>query len=194
MREKTIEVVVEINPFDGEPPWAVASNADYSFLRLFSGVTDEEIGSIILTACTYNQIEIHSLATETLNAFIAEEFVLPGGLQFSENGQVKVVPGCCSGLEDWREWLDVPNGKSIWAGHDPNPGVEFINNSIRVWQDEKADGVEFIDLNYDEMRGLLEKVESDLKAFVVRLGEWSDFVVPNLKQNIVQHFVKNMHI
>ena len=161
---------------------------------MFSGVTDEEIGSVVLTACLYNQIEIHPSAIETLNAFLAEEFVLPGGLQFSENAQVKVVPGCCSGLEDWREWLDVLNGNTIWAGHDPSPGVEFVDDGIRVWQDEKADGVQFIDFGVDEMRGLLEKVESDLKGFVVRLGKWADYLAPELKLKIVEHFAKNMNI
>jgi len=136
MPQKTIEVVVEISSFDIEPPWAVVSIANLSFLRLFSGITDEEIGSIILTACLYNQIEVFPSATETLNAFLAEEFVLPGGLQFSEDAKVKVVPGCCCGLEDWREWLDVPNGNTIWAGHDPSPGVEFVDGGVRVWQVE----------------------------------------------------------
>jgi hypothetical protein len=195
MPHKTIEAVVEITSFDGEPPWAVASLADQTFLRLFAGVTDEEIGSIILTACLYNQVEIHSSAIETLNAFIAEDFVLSGGLRFSSDAQVKVVPGCCCGLEDWREWLDVPNGNnSVWAGHDPNPGVEFVDDSIRIWQDEKADGVEFVDLGVDEMRGLMERVESDLKGFVVRLGKWAEFVAPELKLNIVKHFTENMNI
>lgn len=184
-----------MQPVEGEPPWAVASIADWSFLRLFSGVTDEEIGSVILTACLYNHhLEVQRSAIETLNAFVAEDFVLPGGLQFSEDEQVKVVPGCCAGLEDWREWLDVPDGKTIWAGHDPSPGVEFVNGIIRVWQDEKGDGVDFIDFGVDEMRGLLEKVESDLKGFVFRLGKWADFVAPTLQKKIVEHFAKNMHI
>lgn len=194
MSHKIIEAVVEMNPFEEKPPWAIASLPNFSFLRLFSGITDEEIGSVMLTACDYNQIKICPSATETLAAFVDEDFVLPGGLQFLENGQVKVVPGCCSGLEDWREWLEVPNGKSVWAGHDPSPGVEFVNEKILVWQDEKADDVAFIELQYDEMRELLEKVESDLNGFVVRLNEWCDLTAPNLKQKIVRHFVENMHI
>ena len=76
-------------------------------------------------------------AIETLNALVAEDFALPGGLQFLQDEQVKVVPGCCTDLEDWRKWLDVPNGKTIWAGHDPSPGVECVNGVIRVWRNEK---------------------------------------------------------
>ena len=194
MSQKDIEAVIEINPFDGKPPWAIASSPNFSFLRLFFGITDKEIGDIMLTACTYNSIEICTSANETLTAFISEDFVLPGGLQFLENNQVKIYPGCCSGLEDWRDWLEVPSGETVWAGHDPSPGVEFINEGIRVWQDEKGDDVDFIDFKFDEMRELLEKVENDLKEFVVRLEKWCDLIAPSLKQKIVQHFVANMHI
>jgi hypothetical protein len=196
MPQKTIEAVVEVSSFESESPWAVLPVPSQALIRLFSGVTDEEIGSIILTACLYNQIEICPSAMETLNSFLEkEQFVLPGGLQFSEDGQAKVVPGCCCGLEDWHGWLSVPHGNNgVWAGHDPSPGVEFVDGNIRVWQDEKAEGVEFIDLDDEEMRGLLDKVESDLKGFVIRLGKWADYLAPDLNQKIAEHFAKNMNI
>lgn len=194
--QKTIEAIVEISSFDGEPPWALSSIIDQSFIRLFSGTTEEEIGSVMLTACLYNQIEICPSAIDNLNALVAKErIILPGGLQFSENLQVKIYSSCCSGLENWREWLGVPNGNLfVWAGHDPTPEVEFIGDGIRIWQDEKADGVEFIDLGINEMRHLLEKVESDLKGFVIRLSKWADFVAPSLRRQIVECFINNMNI
>jgi hypothetical protein len=162
---------------------------------LFSGTTVEEIGSLILTACSYNShLEVQPSAIDTLNAFVAEDFILPGGLRFSEDEQVRIVPGCCCGLENWREWLDVPSGNIVWAGHDPSPAVEFVDGGIRVWQDEKADGVDFIDFGVDEMRVSLEKVEADLKGFVVGLGRWADFMAPELKPKIIEHFAKNMNI
>jgi len=58
----------------------------------------------------------------------------------------------------------------------------------------KADGIEFVNFGVEEMRDLLEKVESDLKGFVFRLGEWANFVAPSLQNRIVEHFTKNMHI
>ncbi len=48
--------------------------------------------------------------------------------------------------------------------------------------------LEFIDLSVEEMRGLLEKVESDLKGFVARLGKWAEFVAPDLKLEYRQAF------
>lgn len=106
MSQKIIEAIVEIQPFESEPPWAIASVADWSFLRLFSGVTDEEVGSVVLTACSYNRhFEVQCSAIETLNAFVAEDFIMLGGLQFSDNDQVKVVrvvvPGWKIGANGW---------------------------------------------------------------------------------------------
>jgi hypothetical protein len=191
---KSIEAVIESLSYESKPSWSVASIDDSSFIRLFSGTTDDEIGSIMSLVCNYNQIEIQPSAIDTLENFLSKNFVLPGGLRFLDDGKQKVVPGCCSGLEDWRDWLEVPRGKGVWAGHDPMPHPEFINGKIRLWQDEKADDIDFIDFEYDELNSLLDKVKSDMEGFVVRLGKWAEFIAPDLRQEITEHFVKNMNI
>ena len=126
-----MEAVVEIEAsykHDGiMPPWKISKSDNYlSFVRLYAGISDEEIGAVMYIACNYNSLEngdeiIKSTALETLKTFVLEEdFVLPGGLQFKENGEVKVSPGCCGGLEDWNDWSDVAGGETdIWTGHDP---------------------------------------------------------------------------
>lgn len=194
MSKKFVEAVIEIIPYEYKPPWSIASFENYSFLRLFSGTTDDEVGTVMSIACNYNQVEIQPSATETLKNFLSDSFVLPGGLQFLEDGIQKVVPGCCSGLEDWRDWLEVPSGKGVWAGHDPTPNIEFINGIIRIWEDEKAEDVGFIEFEYDEIRALLEKVKFDLEGFVIKLGKWSEFIAPDLQKEITEHFAKNMNI
>jgi hypothetical protein len=194
MPKKNIEAIVEIYPFEINPPWEIVSTTEFFRLVLSSEVTDEEIGSLILMACEYNKIEVDSSGEETLESFISKKFVLPGGLQFSEDAQVKIVPGCCCGLETWQDWFGVPSGQSVWSGHDPNISVEFTNDKIRVWQDEKAEGVDFIDFQYDEMHYFLEKVKSDLNNFLYRLNKWSEFIAPGLKGKVSEHFAKSMNI
>jgi hypothetical protein len=121
---KSIEAVVELVHFDGESPWLTIVEYPDPCLRIFPGLTTEEIGSLVLTACLYNHIEIAPVASETLQAFINKDgFVLPGGLRFSESGRVKIIPGCCSGLEDWRQWLDVPHGSV--------PAVRKLDSAFR---------------------------------------------------------------
>ncbi|WP_156313234.1 hypothetical protein [Micromonospora sp. HK10] len=45
---------------------------------------------------------------------------------------MSVTPGCCAGLEDWREWTSVLDGGQPWLGHDPGPEVEVRGALIRV--------------------------------------------------------------
>jgi hypothetical protein len=98
-------------------------------------------------------------------------------------------------LEDWREWLDAPHGKnSIWTGHDPAPEVEYFGNNIRIWQDKKGDGVEFIDFETAEMERLLLKVRLELEGFLIRLEKWVAHVSPGIERAFVQYFAENLKI
>jgi hypothetical protein len=107
----------------------------------------------------------------------------------------EVVPGCCCGLEDWHEWLDVPHGKNaVWTGHDPSPEVEYIEDRVRVWQDQKNEGVGFVEFNPGEMEAFLARVGSDLAGFLYRLGKWAEYLAPNSGQRVVGYFAENMNI
>jgi hypothetical protein len=194
--EKTIEAVVEIERFEGVAPWPTVSECAGAYMRIFPGLSSEEIGSLVIKACLYNQTEIHPNATETLQAFMTNDgFVLPGGLRFIEGERVKIIPGCCGGLEDWREWLDVPHGKNtVWAGHDPSPQVEYFDNHVRIWQDEKAEGVDSIEFELLEMEVLLAGVALDLHGFLVCLENWVAYISPGLEADFVAFFAKNMNI
>lgn len=152
----------------------------------------------MVTACTYGQEEVSPLVTvtETLEYFLSrEEFALPGGLQFLENDIAKVVPGCCSGVENWRDWLDVPYGKNtVWAGHDPTPWVEYFDGGLRIWQDEKSEETAFIEFTTDEMETALRKAENNLKGFLVQLDKWVNYIAPDFEQRVVRYFAKHLHI
>ena len=193
---KSIEAVVELVHFDGEAPWPTIVECPDPYLRISPGLTSEEIGSLVLTACIYNHTEIAPVASETLQAFMNNDgFVLPGGLRFSEGGLVKIIPGCCGGLEGWREWLDVPHGKNaVWAGHDPSPYIEYVEGGVRIWQNEKAEGVNFIELGLSEMEALLQKVVFDLEGFLIQLRKWIESVSPEIRDSFVAYFSENMNI
>ncbi len=194
--EKSIEAVVEIARFEGVAPWPTVSEYADTHMPLFPSLSSDEIGLLVITACLYNQTEILPNATETLQAFMDNDgFVLPGGLRFLDGGQVKIIPGCCSGLENWREWLDVPHGKNaVWAGHDPSPQVEYFDNHVRIWQDEKAEGVDSVEFELPEMEVLLTGVTLDLQGFLPRLEKWVAYISPGLEDDFVAYFAENMNI
>lgn len=192
---KLIEAVVENCRFDGEPPWPVTAETDSQLIRLHPGMSDEELGSVLLTACVYNRTAVTPSASETLGNLVSEEtMVLPGGLRFSEEGEAEVIPGCCCGLEGWREWLGVPQeGNTAWGGHDPDVWVEHAGGKVRVWQDER-EGADCVEFDREEMTTLLSRVETDLGGFLARLGEWVSHVSPGLEQAVVGHVAKNMDV
>ena len=67
-----IEAVVENCRFDGEPPWPVTTDGDANFIRLHPGVSDDEIGSVMLTACVYNRTDVTRSPSETLNNLVSD--------------------------------------------------------------------------------------------------------------------------
>lgn len=194
---KSIVAIVENLGFDEKSPWDI-STVESGYIEIRSSITDEEIGSVMLKACLSGSNDlVEESASETLKAFIANKgFVLSGGLLFTENDKIKVGPGCCCGLENWHEWLEVPSGKhQIWTGHDPESLIEINDGTIKIWQDRDKKDEEFsIEFTVDEMNEKLAKVERNLKDFLFRLGQWTKYIEPSLENQVVKHFAENMNI
>jgi hypothetical protein len=194
---KTIEAVIENYKFEEPQPWIFSTN-EIGYTRLYAGISDEEIGSVMLSACSLSSGEIiKETAQETLKEFILNEgFVLEGGLLFKENDAIKVVPSCCCGLENWNEWLDVPSGKcGIWTGHNPESLIEINHGNIKIWQDRQTkDEKHSIDFTVEEMVEKLNQVKKDLQNFLFRLKQWVNHIKPGLEKDVVYHFAKNIKI
>ena len=191
--KKTIEAVLEKYDFDNFALWTVLKDAPY-YIKLHAGINDEEIGLVMFGACHHS---IKETASETLKEFVSNKgFVLEGGLLYRENDEIKVAPGCCCGLENWYEWLEVPNGRvNIWTGHDPESLIEINDGKIKIWQDsEKKDENKSIEFTVEEMIEKLQNVEKDMKDFLFRLGQWTKYIAPELEKRVVNHFAKNMNI
>src|SRR5690349_19218545 len=43
----------------------------------------------------------------------------PGSLRITA-GDLVIDPGCCVGLDEWRDWARVISGEVIYLGHDPD--------------------------------------------------------------------------
>lgn len=194
--QKSIEAVAEITSVEGDPPWPVIPLTDFSFLRLHSEATLEEIGTIVLAACLYGRDEesVEMTPNALLALLMTENLVLPGGVRFSQDGAVKVIPGCCSGVEDWREWFNVLAGEAIWTGHSPTPTVELVKDDLRIWKDSDVEGSEFIDFRVEELRLHLHQVEADLIDFGRSVGKWKDAVVPTFEKDLVSYFLRGMDL
>lgn len=117
-------------------PWPIADIEPGTFVRLSGQMTSLEVGSVMAQLVSYNQIKAETRTENLLQSLMAKEtLVLPGFLQASFNAK-SINPGCCCGLETWRESLQVIlSGQSPWMGHDPSPWIEWAGSIVRVWSD-----------------------------------------------------------
>ncbi|MFI5492665.1 hypothetical protein [Actinoplanes sp. NPDC051859] len=178
-----LQAGIEVPMFDeGPAPWPVAAAAPGSWLVLDAGCTADQVGLFVAALAARIDVASPGSRDEVVDALLAEEFlIVAGGLRLSdtEAGTV-VVPGCCCGLEDWREWIRVRTDCSPWLGHDPGPEVEVIGLDLRVWQDggpnrERGRWAEQrVDLPRRELPELLLGVQRDLVGFLNGLAQWAE--------------------
>jgi hypothetical protein len=156
-------------------PWVVSDRSPFSFVHLGAGISAEDIGLVFAQLVDYNHIEGQD--TEALQTGIieAEGLLLPGGLQTSYGNQ-EINPGCCCGLETWREWEQVLKGGSPWLGHDPAPWVELCGNAVRVWSDgglnERRDAFS-IAFECQHFEAEFERAGKELRAFLTLSAAWA---------------------
>ena len=108
--------------------------------------------------------------------------IIAGGLQMDDpDAGVVVVPGCCAGLEDWRDWALVLTGGSPWLGHDPGPKVDVLGENLRVWQDGGPDrdrsrwSGHHVDFRRHVLcREMLMGVQRDLVGFLDAVAGWAE--------------------
>jgi hypothetical protein len=118
-------------------------------------------------------------------------WVAPGGLQIHDlESGVSFTPGCCCGLESWREWLAVRNGREIWLGHDPTAEIEHTGTQIRLrWETGTQGGAHSIEFPRADLTALLLGVQQDLGGFLNGLATWADVYLPDLAEDLVARFV-----
>ncbi len=179
----TMRAVIEVPMFDSRAalPWPVEPLAPGSWLVLNADCADRQIG--LFVAASANRIDVASPGGryEVVDALLAEELlIVAGGVQVGDTRTgTTVVPGCCSGLADWREWAQLFTGGSPWLGHDPGPEVEVVGDDLRVWQDGSSNrhrghwADRRVDLPSGALAPLLMRVQRDLVGFLDALAEWA---------------------
>ncbi len=154
---------------------------------------DDQIGSIIGQLADYNSIDVVSDTSVTLQRIIeAESLILPGGISACSDGCIPIVPSCCCGLERWRDWIKfLSTGENPWLGHDPSPYLKRDGQLIHVWSDgclgqmEDAYSIDFTRLQFHYSLSL---VHTDLRDFLILLGQWAGSLGFNNSQALVNKF------
>ncbi|GII02764.1 hypothetical protein [Planobispora takensis] len=121
-----------------------------------------------------------------------DEDYAPGGLRVMA-GDVVINSGCCVGLDEWRDWLDVRSGQTIYLGHSPDMLSKHREAVVRIWQDEDqslsgeltGSPGRHIDIPRDALPDLLRGVHQDLAGFLIAPRQWARDLVPELADQFV---------
>lgn len=179
--------------------WPVAEQPPYSLMPLSGALSPDQIGTAIATLADYNSSRADSRPTDAAAAFRSsllheEAFIAPGGLRVQDTDTgTTVIPGCCCGLEDWREWLEIADGGELWLGHDPTPWTEQLNESLRLHPDGETQGP-VIEISRAELTRLLLGVQQDLADFLLLVSSWADRHAPESAEAMVEAFDRSLKI
>jgi len=187
----TVHPVVELHFRSGFSLWPVGEPATFDFLRLQAGMSPVDIGTAVMLIAACNDVEgfpeerpprpaepldgfLHSLLT------LDEPFVA-GGLRVTDTTTgAALLPGCCSDLSEWRDWLDYLDERScrLDLGHDPFPLVEVSGGTVRMTPDQERRGSPVIETSASGLRRLVAGAEDDLTGFLRSAGAWAEQHLP----------------
>ncbi|MFA1549902.1 hypothetical protein [Actinomadura chokoriensis] len=171
--------------------WPVAGSEPFGYLPLSGTLLPIEVGTAVMRIAEANDIDPEDgrppRPADPLGAFLhglltMEPLFAPGGLRVIDTATgITLLPGCCSGIEDWREWWSVVDGRasSGFLGHDPDPCAERHGDVVRMIVDVERDDSPMIELPTADLRRLLAGVERDLIAFHRLAASWAERYVPD---------------
>ncbi|GLY07814.1 hypothetical protein [Actinoplanes sp. NBRC 101535] len=170
--------------------------------------TSQQVGAVVWAligrAVTADDVSITAAnAAEAIDGYLAcaDEDYAPGGLRVRD-GDVVIDPGCCVGLDEWRDWLRVIDGAVIDLGHDPDPLIEHRGPVIRVWKDcgQRSFGQvpgpdePHVDVPRHVLPNLLGAVQQDLAGFLTALRPWVQGIRADLADPLVAAVDRRLQI
>ncbi len=182
-----MQPVLEIYAPDGFALWPVAEGEPFRYLTLSGELTTAEVGTAVMRIAQCNDIDPDPTVgddrpprpVDPLGSFLHglltfDSLFAAGGLRVTDSSTgITFLPGCCNGLEDWREWCTVVDGSGpVSFGHDPDPVAELVGDTVRLIVDiEQSDSPE-IELSAMELRCMLDGVERTLADFLALAADW----------------------
>ncbi|MDT0386187.1 hypothetical protein [Streptomyces dubilierae] len=187
-----MQPALEIFAADDFALWPIGEHESHGYLVLNGQLAPAEVGTAVMRIADCNDFEPEEerglCPTDPLDRFLHGLLTMPdlsaaGGFRVTDNatGAVFVEPGCCNGLETWREWFEVLDGTGCcYFGHDPSSMAERVGDSVRLTLD--AHGKEnsaVIELPVDQVRMLVTDARRDLQEFLSLAGSWAAQHLPS---------------
>ncbi|WP_246103202.1 hypothetical protein [Streptomyces piniterrae] len=221
-----MDPVLETSETSGFTHWPVADLPAHGMLVLSGELSPLEVGTAMAILATYNDPgddgagrdggdgPLVGGAAGLIRRLLDAECVLAQGgvrVQDLESGAT-LEPGCCFGLESWRDWLDFTRGVTPWLGHSPEPYAEHLGSVVRLWPDRSlahspttdprpldsrpADTTDLppLELRTADLPDLLTDVQDKLRGFLRLVERWADRYVPSLTSALVAKLDEDLGI
>ncbi|MEU7834515.1 MULTISPECIES: hypothetical protein [unclassified Nonomuraea] len=192
-----VDVVLETYDAVDFTAWPIAEPSSDRLLALSGQMSPAEVGTAMAVIFSYNHIPVVHAAGMTdahLEQHLAERQVLiaPGGLRFRDTTtNVNVSPGCCFGLENWRDWWSVVHGQETWLGHDPTPQVTHNGQILQLRQDDQGVPIE---ITRSELSDLLATAQQRLTGFLDLAQRWATAAAPGLADRLISALDEHLSI
>ncbi|MFD6950648.1 hypothetical protein A6A08_03945 [Nocardiopsis sp. TSRI0078] len=198
-----MDVILDARPAPGFDLWPTARIPAGRASVLSGNLAPAEVGTALAAWADRNHDdedgEALASAPTTVDylrrALAKEPSIAPGGLRLRHTGNgITLSPGCCCGLEDWREWLFLLDGDLPWTGHSPDPRMEHHGDTVRIWPDEDdATGVPLV-LPLAELPGLLRSAQREMTAFLTLVERWAGHHAPGMGPVLRARLDADLHI
>lgn len=197
-----LDAVLETRDTADFTAWPVADVGDDDVLVLSGRMTPIEVGTAMAVIFQYNDIPAEPTADlrRLLDRHLAEAKILiaPGGLRVRDTAtEAEIPPGCCCGLESWREWGNLLRGEPVWLGHDPDTELLPTAGGVRLRQEThrtppmQANEVE---IPLDDLPDLLASAHLHLREFLHLVRGWAGETVPAAADRLVAVLDENFDI
>ncbi|MFE3899366.1 hypothetical protein ACFXPY_03095 [Streptomyces sp. NPDC059153] len=189
-----MQPVLEIYAPDGFALWPVAEGEPFRYLTLSGELTTAEVGTAVMRIAQCNDIDpdpnvgddrpprpVDPLGSFLHGLLTFDSLFAGGGLRVTDSSTgITFLPGCCNGLEDWREWCTVVDGSGpVSFGHDPDPVAELVGDTVRLIVDIEQSDSPVIELSAMELRCMLDGVERTLADFLALAADWGRRHLPD---------------
>ncbi|MEE1826175.1 hypothetical protein PUR61_28900 [Streptomyces sp. BE20] len=185
-----MQPVLEIYAPGGFDLWPVAEIEPFGFLPLSGELSAAEIGTAVMRIASCNDIDpdddlggprrpprpADPLGSSLHGLLTFETLFAAGGLRVAdESASITFLPGCCDGLEDWRDWHRLVDGGDLLGfGHDPvSPLAERFGDTVRLTVNAEQSDSPMIKLSVTELRHLLAGAERDMVDFLSLTADWA---------------------
>jgi len=183
--------------------WPTATRPGLGWLALSGDLVQADVGTVIAAIAVYNGIASEDDAQPSAARLIediieAECLIAQGGLRVRDTETDQAVnPGCCFGLEDWSQWNQVAAGQPLWLGHSPEPWVEHLESTVRLWPSGgnravPSAGASPIEIPSGDLPRLVAGAHRQFQQFLGLLESWAlplaAASAPRLAPALATHF------